>query len=66
MGWARAIPNPYSEARILVELGLLASREGRDRTARGRLEEALAIFRRLGAKRDIELVAEAILALPVA
>ena len=37
---ARSLPTPYAEGRILVELG--------------RLEEALVIFRRLGALKDVE------------
>jgi tetratricopeptide (TPR) repeat protein len=37
---ARSLPYPYAEASILVEMGML--------------EEALAIFRRLGASKDIE------------
>jgi len=39
---ARSLPYPYAEARILVEMGAL--------------DEALAIFRRLGAVKDIERI----------
>jgi adenylate cyclase len=38
----RSLPYPYAEARCLVELG--------------RLEEALVIFQRLGAKKDVEQI----------
>lgn len=38
LGLARALPYPYAEARVLEEMG--------------RAEEALAIFRRLGATKD--------------
>ena len=37
---AHSMPYPYGEARILVELG--------------RLDEALVLFRRLGAAKDVE------------
>jgi adenylate cyclase len=39
---ARSLPYPYAEARILAEMGML--------------EEALTIFRRLGAEKDVERV----------
>jgi hypothetical protein len=48
------MPNPYTEARVLVELGLLDRQEGEADQARDRLQEALAIFQRLGARKDIE------------
>ncbi|MBV9279401.1 MAG: hypothetical protein JOZ41_04920, partial [Chloroflexi bacterium] len=51
---ARAMPNPYTEARTLVELGLLDRQEEERERAREQLEEALAIFRQLGARKDIE------------
>ena len=53
---AAAMPNPYAEAHILVELGLLDRRIGQAEDARERLEEALAIFRLIGARKDAELV----------
>jgi tetratricopeptide (TPR) repeat protein len=46
---ARSLPYPYAEARILAELD--------------RLEEALAIFRRLGARKDIERMEQELAAL---
>ena len=46
---ARSLPYPYAEARILAEMGML--------------EEALAIFQRLGAIKDRERTEEALAAL---
>ncbi len=46
---ARTLPYPYAEARILEGLG--------------RLEEALTIFQRLGAQKDIERTTEALVEL---
>jgi tetratricopeptide (TPR) repeat protein len=43
---ARELPYPYAEARILEQMG--------------RTEEALAIFRRLGAQKDVERTEEAL------
>jgi class 3 adenylate cyclase/tetratricopeptide (TPR) repeat protein len=51
---AAAMPNPFTAARILVELGLLDRREGKEDRAKEHWEEALTIFRRLGARKDIE------------
>jgi len=51
---AVAMPNPYTEARILVELGLLNRQEGKGERAEEQLTESLAIFQRLGARKDIE------------
>jgi tetratricopeptide (TPR) repeat protein len=51
---AAAMPNPYTEARILVELGMLDRQEGHEERALEYLEEALAIFRRLGATSDVK------------
>lgn len=48
---ARSLPYPYAEARILEQMG--------------KTEEALAIFRRLGAEKDSERI-EAALATPEA
>jgi tetratricopeptide (TPR) repeat protein len=42
---AKALPSPYAEGRILVELG--------------KLEEALVIFQRLGASQDVERTQQA-------
>lgn len=43
---ARSLPYPYAEARILVEMGAL--------------DEALAIFRRLAAAKDVERVEQSL------
>jgi tetratricopeptide (TPR) repeat protein len=51
---AAAMPKPYDEAGILVELALLERDEGDAAAARAHLEAALRIFRRLGAKKDVE------------
>jgi adenylate cyclase len=51
---ARALPFPHVEARLLVQMGLLEQQRGNPVGARARLEEALLIFRRLGAKKDVE------------
>lgn len=55
---ARGMPLPYTEARILTELGLLACREGQNRQSTELLDDALAIFRRLGAAKDAERATE--------
>ncbi len=51
---AGTMPNPYTEARILVELGRLDRQEGKGDRAREQLEEALVTFRRLRARKDVE------------
>lgn len=51
---ARAMPFPYAEARILREYAQMRARKGEPDEAKHRLQEALAIFQRLGAKKDIE------------
>jgi tetratricopeptide (TPR) repeat protein len=53
---ARSMPNPFKEACILADLGSLVGRDGNRARARERAEKALAIFRRLGAWREIERV----------
>jgi transposase len=60
---ARGMPLPYTEARILTELGLLACREGQNRQATELLVDASAIFRRLGAAKDVERTAVLLTAL---
>lgn len=55
---AAAMPHPYMEARILVELELLGRSEGEQEQGVQELEEALAIFRQLGAKKDVVRVEE--------
>jgi tetratricopeptide (TPR) repeat protein len=57
---ARTMAYPYAEARILVEYGLLHGQRGEPDPARKRLEEALAVFQRLGAKKDIERTEQAL------
>lgn len=57
---AAAMPYPYTEARILVELGLLDHQDGKADQAREQLREALTIFRRLGTRKDIEWTEQAL------
>jgi len=70
---ARSMPYPYAEARALETHGMMATRkitqrvsgfEGEPEHGRQRLEQALAIYRRLGAKKDVERT-EQVLALVV-
>jgi tetratricopeptide (TPR) repeat protein len=49
---ARAMPWPYAEAQLLHLGGLLHVAQGEPEAARDRLAAALAIFSRLGARRD--------------
>jgi tetratricopeptide (TPR) repeat protein len=60
---ARQMRYPYAEARLLYVCGLLQVRKGKNvregvfagtREAQEQLEAALAIFRRLGARKDVE------------
>jgi tetratricopeptide (TPR) repeat protein len=51
---ARLMPFPYAEARTLQVYGLMYCQKGESQAARERLEPALAIFRRLGARKDVE------------
>jgi tetratricopeptide (TPR) repeat protein len=53
---AGAMPYPYGESRLLHVYGQLHARRGDIRAARERLEAALAIFRQLGARKDVERV----------
>jgi tetratricopeptide (TPR) repeat protein len=53
---ARSMPYPYAEARFLHVYGEVYLQKGEPAPARERLEAALAIFRRLGARKDIERV----------
>jgi tetratricopeptide (TPR) repeat protein len=50
----RSIPYPYMEARSLQVCGLMHIQKWEPELAQGRLEAALAIFHRLGARKDIE------------
>jgi tetratricopeptide (TPR) repeat protein len=54
----RSLPYPYAEARMLIQLGLLQKQRGEAQQAHERMEEALAIFRRLGARKDMERTEE--------
>jgi len=54
---------PYGEARILYELGLLHRQQNEPEQAREHLEEALAIFKRLGARPYIKRTQQALVAL---
>jgi tetratricopeptide (TPR) repeat protein len=53
---ARAMPYPYAEALLLHTYGRLHIQRGEGAEARERLEAALASFRRLGARKDVEQV----------
>jgi tetratricopeptide (TPR) repeat protein len=64
---ARSMPYPYAEARALEAHGMMAIRKVTQRVpgfegeqGRQRLEQALAIYRRLGAKKDIERTEQAL------
>jgi len=61
---ARRFPYPYAEARLLHAYGGLHTQTGAPDLARARLEEGLAVFRRLGARKDIERVEQDRAALP--
>jgi tetratricopeptide (TPR) repeat protein len=54
LGMTRAMGMPYNEALVLQEYGHLQVARGEPDDARTRLEAALAIFQRLGARPDIE------------
>lgn len=51
---ARSMPYPYAEAVALLEYGLLDIARGQPNQGWERLREASAIFRRLGARKDLE------------
>jgi tetratricopeptide (TPR) repeat protein len=57
---ARSMPYPYGEARLLHVYGQMHVAKGEPGPARERLEAALAIFRRLGARLDVERVERAL------
>jgi tetratricopeptide (TPR) repeat protein len=57
---AQSMPYPYGEARALCEWGQVLAQEGELEQARPRLEEALAIFRRLGARPYAERTEQAL------
>jgi tetratricopeptide (TPR) repeat protein len=57
---ARSMPYPYAEARLLHVYGAMHLQKGEPEPARERLEAALTVFRRLGARREVERVEQAI------
>jgi len=63
---ARAMPYPYAEARILETYGVMRQTRGEVGTAREQFEAALAIFTRLGARKDAERVERVIAGLQMA
>jgi hypothetical protein len=60
---ARGMPYPYAEGRLLHMYGQMLMALGKATRARERLEAAVALFRRLGARIDVERVERAIAAL---
>lgn len=54
LSWARSMPYPYAEAKLWYEYAMLHVREGDPGRARKLLSEALEIFDRLGARKDVE------------
>jgi hypothetical protein len=58
----REIGLPYIEAQLLHDYGQLDLKRGNNQQARTRLEAALAIFQRLGARPDVEVVEQALAA----
>jgi tetratricopeptide (TPR) repeat protein len=60
---ARSMSYPYVEGRALYEQGLMYKQQGVTEQAEARLAEALSIFRRLGAQKDLELAEEELKAL---
>jgi tetratricopeptide (TPR) repeat protein len=56
---ARGMPYPYAEGRLLHAYGQMHAEQVEPNQARKRLEEARAIFGRLGARKDAERVAQA-------
>lgn len=63
---ARSLPYPYVEARALVEYGITQVHHGELEQAREPLGAAMAIFRRLGAKKDVERTEQVLRELEVA
>jgi hypothetical protein len=54
------MPYPYAAARLLHVYGQMHVAKGEPGPARQRLEAALAIFRRLGTRKDAERVERAL------
>jgi hypothetical protein len=61
---ARSMSYPYAEGRLLQVYGEMHEVKGGPEPARERLEAALAIFRRLGARKDIERVEQTLGTMP--
>jgi tetratricopeptide (TPR) repeat protein len=57
---ARSLPYPYAEAHLLYAHAEMHTQKGERDAARERLEAALAIFRRLGARKDAERTEQAL------
>lgn len=57
---SRKMPYPYAEARILFQLGMMYVQQHESPYARWWLDEALAIFQRLGATKDIKRTEKAL------
>jgi len=57
---ARAIPYPYREAQSLFEYGVMLLGKCSPEEARSWLENALSVFQRLGAKKDVERTEQAL------
>lgn len=64
MALAQSMPQPMMQGQILVTWAELHAREGRPDLARERLQAALDIFRRLGARLDSERAEQALRSLP--
>jgi tetratricopeptide (TPR) repeat protein len=60
---ARGMPYPYAEARLLHVYGQMSVHTRQLELARERLEAALAIFQRLGARKDIKQIEQTMAAL---
>jgi tetratricopeptide (TPR) repeat protein len=59
----RSMPYPYAEGRLLHVYGEMHNQKSQLALARERLEAALTIFRRLGARKDVERTELALAAL---
>jgi tetratricopeptide (TPR) repeat protein len=60
---AHAMPYPYAEARARERWGMVCRERRKPEQARKNLEEALGIFRRLGARKDVERAEQALASL---
>jgi hypothetical protein len=63
LGLARAMPYPYGEARLLQADGTMRALQGQPGPAREHLETALTLFRRLGARKEVERTQQALASL---